>query len=597
MQRIVMKILKNKAVLNSLKVVMIVALVITSYYTYLSYLHYSTVKNSTTVSSFLDTFEPAVDKLASERIHSAAYLAVQSKNNLRKLKEARGAADLALEELEAFIYDNQTYEHYSKLMTRIGKALRDARKEVDNLSAESSNVLFDTYYHKVFGLLFEILKEVTAAQGSESIRSYLSAYLKYMETKENTVSEYTMIHFILSGSKAMDKEEIAFWKQLIAKDSFPQLDMLKESSIISEIVQLLSKDAYDAIILTEREMILAEARRGNYSVSVDGWKNKIEDKMDYFMQVESLLHEGIKNLEEESIVQSRNYIIGYILLIVILALILFRLFMIRLQTKKERQISEDTLKDIELIFDKNQQQEIQRLIDSGKVDYIYKFLIQAIKDANQTKDLFLASMSHEIRTPLNGILGFTQLLKDADSKEEREEFISVIEKSSANLLTIVNDILDLSKIKAQKIELEKIEFDPVDSFEAAVESYAAKAAEEQIDFNIFLDPQLPTLLIGDPTKISQVIVNLVSNAIKFTPEYGEVSVRIEKLSENNDTVEVKFSVSDTGIGLTPEQKEKIFDAFSQADVSTSRKYGGTGLGLSISGKFVELMGGKLKIEN
>jgi CheY-like chemotaxis protein len=206
-------------------------------------------------------------------------------------------------------------------------------------------------------------------------------------------------------------------------------------------------------------------------------------------------------------------------------------------------------------------------------------------------------MSHEIRTPLNGILGFTQLLKDADTKEDREDFISVIEKSSQNLLTIVNDILDLSKIKAQKIELEDIEFDPVDSFEAAVESYAAKAAEENIDFNIFLDPQLPTLLTGDPTKISQVIVNLISNAIKFTPENGEVNVRVEKLFENDDSAEVKFSVSDTGIGLTPEQKDKIFEAFSQADVSTSRKYGGTGLGLSISGKFIDIMGGKLKIRS
>ncbi|HSR74284.1 MAG TPA: ATP-binding protein, partial [Sulfurovum sp.] len=592
-----MKILKNKTILNILKIVMIVALGIASYYTYLSYRHYSTVKNSTTISSFLDTFEPLLEKIASERIHSAAYLAVHSKSNLGKLKEARGEADLALIELETFMSDNHMYEQYGKQITTIGKALKDARKEVDQFSGENRNILFYTYHHKVLGPLFEIFKDISAAQNSESVASYLSAYLKYTEMKENTLSEYAMIYSVLSSSRAMDSEEISLWKQLIAKDTLPKLDRLKESSIKSEIAALLSRDAYDAIILTEREMILAEARRGNYSVSLAGWKNKIEDKMDYFMQVESLLHDGIKNVEHEAIVQSRNEMIGGSLLILVLALVLFRLFMIRLQTNKERQISDDTLKDIELVFDKNQQQEIQRLINSGKVDYIYKFLIQAIKDANQTKDLFLASMSHEIRTPLNGILGFTQLLKDADSKEEREEFISVIEKSSANLLTIVNDILDLSKIKAQKIELEKIEFDPVDSFEAAVESYAAKAAEEHIDFNIFLDPQLPTLLIGDPTKISQVIVNLVSNAIKFTPEYGEVSVRIEKLSESKDTVEVKFSVSDTGIGLTEEQKDKIFDAFSQADVSTSRKYGGTGLGLSISGKFVELMGGKLKIRS
>jgi signal transduction histidine kinase/CheY-like chemotaxis protein len=274
--------------------------------------------------------------------------------------------------------------------------------------------------------------------------------------------------------------------------------------------------------------------------------------------------------------------------------LLFVLLRINKKSNESRQIFADTMRDIELVFNKDQQRELQRLMQQGRIDHIYKFLIQAIKDANQTKDLFLASMSHEIRTPLNGILGFTQLLKESD-EEEQIEFIAVIEKSSENLLTIVNDILDLSKIKAQKIELESIEFDPIDSFESAVESYAAKAAAEDIDFNIFLDPYLPDLLIGDPTKMSQVIVNLISNAVKFTPKNGEVSVRIEKLAEASNSVTVKFSVSDTGIGITDAQKENIFKAFTQADVSTSRKYGGTGLGLSISGKFVELMGGKLEI--
>jgi len=206
-------------------------------------------------------------------------------------------------------------------------------------------------------------------------------------------------------------------------------------------------------------------------------------------------------------------------------------------------------------------------------------------------------MSHEIRTPLNGILGFTQLLKETNMTEEQNEFLTVVEKSSEHLLNIVNDILDLSKIKAQKIELENIDFDPIESFEATIESYAAKATEKNIDFNSFFDPTLPTLLKGDPTKISQVIVNLISNAIKFTSNNGEINVSLEKLTENNKEVKVKFSVSDSGIGVTKEQQKKIFEAFSQADVSTSRKYGGTGLGLSISGKLIDLMGSELKIKS
>ncbi len=592
-----MKILKNKIILNLLIIVIMVTFGALAYNTYLSYQSYLTVKNSTKLSPFLDEIESVLDKIGSERINSATYLVTQEKNNFKKLQETRVAVDLALAELYTFVKHNSAYTIYGKQIKQIASELKSVRRKVDAVNDDHRSILFHAYHNKIFGSLSEILKDLSTTQRSELLESYLSTYEKYTNIKENSVLENTIITFILSGSKQMSDEDILLWDQLITQDILPQLDTLTDSIVALKIGELLSAEKFNSIISRERDMILAEARRGKYSVSVLGWENHIKEKMDYFAQVRSLLHTEIKKVEQKSITQSRNVMIGYGVGTLISLLLLLRLFVMYYNIHKDRQLSQDTLKELELVFDKNQQQEIQRLIYNGKADHIYRFLIQAIKDANQTKDLFLASMSHEIRTPLNGILGFTQLLKESDSKEEREEFISVIEKSSANLLTIVNDILDLSKIKAQKIELERIEFDPVDSFEAAVESYAAKAAEENIDFNVFLDPQLPTLLIGDPTKISQVIVNLVSNAIKFTSKNGEVNVSIEKLSESIDTVEVKFAVSDTGIGITNEQKEKLFEAFSQADVSTSRKYGGTGLGLSISGKIVELMGGKIKIRS
>lgn len=220
------------------------------------------------------------------------------------------------------------------------------------------------------------------------------------------------------------------------------------------------------------------------------------------------------------------------------------------------------------------------------------------QEANEAKSIFLANMSHEIRTPLNGIVGFTELLKNSGLKDEQMEFVQVIEKSSENLLEIINNILDLSKIENKKIEIENIEFDPIVEFESAAEVYAVKASEKDIDFSCFVDPNLQNSIKGDPTKIKEVILNLLSNAIKFTNSGGFVNINITKTESKKDGfISIKFEVQDNGIGVNSEQKQKIFEAFSQADASITRKYGGTGLGLTISSRFIELMGSKLELES
>ncbi|WP_294887107.1 ATP-binding protein, partial [Sulfurimonas sp. RIFCSPLOWO2_12_36_12] len=235
---------------------------------------------------------------------------------------------------------------------------------------------------------------------------------------------------------------------------------------------------------------------------------------------------------------------------------------------------------------------LEQIIEQTKRDKL------SAQEASEAKSMFLANMSHEIRTPLNGIVGFTELLKDSGLKEEQSEFVDIIEKSSENLLEIINNILDLSKIESNKLEIEHIAFNPILEFESAVEVYAVRASEKHINLGCFIDPSLEFPLKGDPTKLKEVIINLLSNAVKFTNNAGSINVNIRRVNSSEiGKTRVKFEIQDSGIGVTSEQKSKIFEAFSQADTSITRKYGGTGLGLTISSNFVELMGGKLDLDS
>jgi len=215
----------------------------------------------------------------------------------------------------------------------------------------------------------------------------------------------------------------------------------------------------------------------------------------------------------------------------------------------------------------------------------------------KTTEYFLASMSHEIRTPLNGIIGLTEILDNTALTKEQKEFVSMIRESSDNLRVIVNDVLDVSKINAGKMELEHIDFDFYSKVKASAGIFIPQAEEKGIHLNVSIDPQIPKYLIGDPTRLSQVIINLVSNALKFTDKGGKINVTVESLERQNDHVLFKLSVSDSGIGLSQEQQVKIFEAYSQATTSTTRKSGGTGLGLTISSKIVRSMGGELQVES
>ncbi|SMB98154.1 multi-sensor hybrid histidine kinase [Hymenobacter roseosalivarius DSM 11622] len=218
------------------------------------------------------------------------------------------------------------------------------------------------------------------------------------------------------------------------------------------------------------------------------------------------------------------------------------------------------------------------------------------EDSSKAKELFLANMSHEIRTPMNAILGMAQLLAKTPLTPDQDEYLRAVTISGENLLVIINDILDLSKIEAGQLQVEKIGFGASQLMAQIEQTLHYKAEEKGLYFVTKVSPELPTVLLGDPYRITQVLLNLAGNAIKFT-EKGSVTISCELLQQVDDAVEIRFLVTDTGIGIDPTYLNHIFKEFSQEDSSVTRKFGGTGLGLSISKSLVNLMGGELLIES
>ncbi|NKQ39968.1 MAG: response regulator [Sulfurovum sp.] len=594
-----MKSSKQKLLLFFIIIPLIVVIGWLSFQAFQSYSEYKSGQNKISYTTLIDKTSILLEKIAGEKLESAIHMASNdtATSNLEKLKQSRQATNLMFGDINTLISNNKSFLSYKERVSQIKENLNLGRSQVDTLSADYKGIFFGSYYKHGASALIEIINEVAQNFPSKKMSDVLKHYTDIEKVYALAALEESFIALKISGNKPLADKDLILWESILGKIHMPNLSTIEDKKLLGKLNKLLQNDKINKTITANRTAIIKDVSSGEYGISPQQWIKDYSEKMINLRSAEKLLLYDLRNkfLSQEKTLKDKaiQYAIGALLILLLLAI----LFSIYKNISKDSKLLEEALKNIEFDLSEEKRGELRKIVDKKNEVEIYRFLANTIKEANQTKDLFLANMSHEIRTPLNGIVGFTQLLKATELDNDQQDFINVIEDSSENLLNIVNDILDLSKIKADKVELENIPFDARERFESAVESYAAKAAQKNIEFGAYIDPTIPDTLIGDPTKLSQIITNLISNAVKFTNSYGEINIFIEKVSEDDKHAKIKFAIKDTGVGITDEQKSKIFEEFSQADSSTSRKFGGTGLGLAISSRLIAHMDGKLEIDS
>ena len=497
-------------------------------------------------------------------------------------------------------------------------ALPTIRKAVDTTNVDFKTIFFDKYTEKLSTPVLDNLLEVKNYTLDTEISSLIASLMQLYTAQENSGLERGFVSYYMTKKLSMSFDEIALWDKFKTKANIFDIKQVTDPKLRNQLTRVLqgseAKKVIEELAMTS-SAIQTDIDNGDYAEESMEWFGLQTKKITLLSKAELIVSNALWK-------KSDAFLQKQLLLLAIASAIWLLSFIIAyLGYTTTRDITRN-IKELEDVLnkavDEMKSSEGYLTSDTMAIENIeldthegtkeaYKFLetlVETAKDdklialqANEAKSLFLANMSHEIRTPLNGIVGFTEILRSTDLTEEQDEFLSIIDKSSENLLSIINNILDLSKIESNKIEIENIVFDAAEEFESTVETYAVSATEKNIDLNFYMDPTIAPKLKGDPTKIKEIIINLLSNAVKFTSYGGEINLEITKIEDENGTNRIKFLAQDNGIGMTTEQQSRIFDAFSQADVSVTRKYGGTGLGLTISSQFVELMGGLLELES
>ena len=605
----------------------VLLVMISSLFFYVNVTKYQESKSLSKKIELSKKLDELVARIGRERGKSSIYFASKGQfpNSKKELDLKRQAVSKQIAELKTFTSENpELVDEKLKAILNFASKINSIRNQIDTFHTTFKKWFID-YYTKLDTMIYNyeaslfdnnnksfLTKLSSTTSITPEIEQLLMAKQNLRKAIENWGRQRGYLSYIISKNAPLPEEDysLVFFEWFYNNGSLPITTL---SNKYPEIKNTFHSLTYRSHLADFRTMLHNAQQVANiYSETgeFDGYPMDAKELFGAFTKrindiiaINNVLSKNIqKQLDEVSSNAVLVLVLSTILMIVSILMLLVYFYIEKTITRNFVGLNDLIDKLLPLANEGNEvalthpktTEEAYHVIDTA-ISNAIEFSRKA-EEAAKAKSLFLANMSHEIRTPLNGILGFLELLKTTELDEEQMEYINTITASSQSLLEIINNILDISKIESDKVELELIPFKPVTEFENTIEIFGAKAAEKGIHLAADIDPSIPANIKGDVLKVKEVLTNFLSNAIKFTHE-GIITLTVKKTDMNASKVKLYFEVADTGIGISEEQKDKVFEAFAQADISVTRKYGGTGLGLAISSKYIELMGGKIDIES
>ncbi len=581
---------------------------VSGYYFYQNFTEYEKFQESKKYITLTKKLEKILVALGEERGSSAIYFVSKGHYPKSKMivKAKRAQMDAAINDLKDFINQNPKFYNNVKNILIMINRLPIIRQQIDTFKNIKFKQWFFGYYTVLESQILNTMNNLTA---------YFPPKIKALYKEKIPFEKITAYSGIVRGfGSYYITADLPLTKndyKILFMKYYHDINILPISNLNKNIFEnkkftKLEDDIKTILFLLQQANInyYINGEFNGYPIDAIDYFNEFTKRISYFKKSIQLINNQItKEITTISQKTIYNLVINGIILIIALIILFIGIYIKKLINNHIKELS-DLITSLTPItgektnIDISSPEGLHKAVETViKAIKITQESIKKSEEATKAKSLFLANMSHEIRTPLNGILGFLELLKTTPTTDEQREYISTVEQSAKNLLQIVNNILDVSKIESQKVSLELIDFKALDEFENTLEIFATPAAQKQIEYITNISPDIPSILKGDILKIKEVLTNLINNAIKFTHKKGLISVTIKFNGIKNKKAELYFEVKDTGIGMSEEQKNKIFEAFAQASESVTRKYGGTGLGLTIVKSYIEMMGGQIHVES